>query len=82
MWAMILSLCKDGCRLKRTMSPSIKCLSTTSPNLSSCAIFSRFPYFKNLTDRRGFSLVMNHISVKTWFKFFPRSSQTHLFICV
>lgn len=54
MWAMILSLCRDGCRLKRTMSPSFMCLSTTSPNLSSWANFSRFPYFKNLTERECF----------------------------
>lgn len=49
-WAMMLSLCRDGCRLKSTMSPSIRCLSTTSPSLSSWAIFSRFPYFKNLKE--------------------------------
>lgn len=49
-WAMMLSLCRDGCRLKSTMSPSIRCLSTMSPNLSSWAIFSRFPYFKNLKE--------------------------------
>lgn len=59
MCAMMLSLCKEGCRLKRTMSPSIRCLSTTSPNLSSWAIFSRFPYFKNLTEKDDSFLVVN-----------------------
>lgn len=34
-WAMMLSLCSEGCRLNNTTSPSIKCLSTMSPNLSS-----------------------------------------------
>lgn len=53
MWAMMLSLCREGCRLKRTMSPSIRCLSTMSPHLSSWAILSRFPYFKNLNRNRG-----------------------------
>lgn len=48
MWAMMLSLWREGCRLNRTISPSIRCRSTISPNFSSWAIFSRFPYFKNL----------------------------------
>lgn len=50
-WAMMLSLCSEGCRLNNTTSPSIKCLSTMSPNLSSWAIFSRFPYFRNLSKQ-------------------------------
>ena len=29
--AMILSLCREGCRLNNTTSPSIRCLSTMSP---------------------------------------------------
>lgn len=52
MWAMMLSLCREGCLLNRTMSPSIRWRSTMSPNFSSCAIFSRFPYFKNLHRKR------------------------------
>lgn len=78
MWAMILSLCREGCRLKRTMSPSIMCLSTVSPNLSSWAIFSRFPYFRNLRERQETSLAVKHIK---YFIYVIRC-QSHLFICV
>lgn len=92
MWAMMLSLCREGCRLKRTMSPSIRCLSTTSPNLNSWAIFSRFPYFKNLAKM--------FFDWEVWFFFFwlfdlevwyfqevlvsiqERSAQLYLFIWV
>ena len=31
LWAIILSLCKVGCLLNSTISPSTKCLSTISP---------------------------------------------------
>lgn len=44
---MILSLWRLGWRLNRTMSLSMRCRSTTSPYLSSCAIFCRLPNFKN-----------------------------------
>lgn len=86
MWAMMLSLCREGCRLKRTMSPSIMCLSTTSPNLSSWAIFSRFPYFKNLAEDTNTKI---YICFKRWttsgkeyFLICQRRSQPYLFICV
>ena len=62
MWAMMLSLCREGCRLNSTMSPSIMCLSTTSPNLSSWAILSLFPYLRNLAVGRRWS-VLEHMFV-------------------
>mmetsp|Transcript_2264 Transcript_2264/g.6839 ORF Transcript_2264/g.6839 Transcript_2264/m.6839 type:complete len:247 (-) Transcript_2264:1409-2149(-) len=46
--AMMESLCSDGWRLKRTTSPLVRCLSTTSPTLSSAATRRRSP---NLSDR-------------------------------
>jgi len=39
-WAIIDCLCKDGCLLKSTMSPSCKCLCTMSPYLSSLLLSS------------------------------------------
>ena len=44
--AMMDILCKEGCRLKRAMSPSIKWRSTVSPTLSSAASLRRSPYLR------------------------------------
>ena len=37
LWPIIDILCRLGCLLKRTMSPFMRCLSTTSPGSSSAA---------------------------------------------
>mmetsp|Transcript_9145 Transcript_9145/g.27734 ORF Transcript_9145/g.27734 Transcript_9145/m.27734 type:complete len:209 (-) Transcript_9145:1195-1821(-) len=44
--AMMDILCRDGCLLKRTISPSSRCLSTTSPTWISSAIFFLLPYLR------------------------------------
>mmetsp|Transcript_21938 Transcript_21938/g.54256 ORF Transcript_21938/g.54256 Transcript_21938/m.54256 type:complete len:285 (-) Transcript_21938:948-1802(-) len=44
--AMMDILCRDGWRLNKTTSPSCRCRSTMSPNLSSDATRRRSPYFR------------------------------------
>ena len=56
--AIIDSRCRDGCLLNRTMSPSSKCRSTTSPTFSRLAKFfsrdSLLPYLSIVFSGNGF----------------------------